>query len=269
MNAEICLHGLSDDDEPERMNTASTCLNLCVTAEHIEDDTTERAESCCEFQEFKEDEGEKIMEEKEEDEKEKEGDGVEKEEKPLEEHKKHPTLSSPEASKAPHEEVSLPEAIVQTDLFVVASPESTEVVETHAATSLIEPEVVEVAPVLSLVEILEVTLVTQEEVTPAVQEATVPKMVAQEVVREEALVVQEEASVVEEGAPVVEEQTPIVQETASLPLPAPPASTPLAIPSQQLVSHFDGVVLQIWKDQIVTRMLSQDAARDASLAADA
>ncbi|KAG9446884.1 hypothetical protein H6P81_013012 [Aristolochia fimbriata] len=86
MNVETCFHELSDDDESKWMYTASTsCFNLCVTAEHIEEDTAERDESC--FQKLQEGEDEKIMEKKEEDEKEKEGDGVEKEEKPHEQHK--------------------------------------------------------------------------------------------------------------------------------------------------------------------------------------
>ncbi|KAG9442228.1 hypothetical protein H6P81_018082 [Aristolochia fimbriata] len=57
--------------------------------------------------------------------------------------------------------------------------------------------------------------------------------------------------------------------TTSLTLPTLPASTSLATPSQQLLSHVGGVMLQVWRDQITPRMLSPDVVRDTSLAVDA
>ncbi|KAG9442015.1 hypothetical protein H6P81_017869 [Aristolochia fimbriata] len=66
----------------------------------------------------------------------------------------------------------------------------------------------------------DVTLAVQEAVTPAIREVVVQE------------VVQEEAPVVQEGAPAIQETF------TSLSLPAPPASTLLTTPSQQLLSHF-------------------------------
>ncbi|KAG9450321.1 hypothetical protein H6P81_010286 [Aristolochia fimbriata] len=87
--------------------------------------------------------------------------------------------SSPEVSEAPQEELSHPEATVQTDLCVVAAPEGTEVA----------PPVV------------------REDVAPSVQEAV-------EVVQEEAPVIQEQAPAIEEVVEVVQERAPVVQEAS-------------------------------------------------------
>ncbi|KAG9442344.1 hypothetical protein H6P81_018198 [Aristolochia fimbriata] len=171
--------------------------------------------------------------------------------------------SSPEVSEAPQEELSHPEATVQTYLCVVAAPEGTEVVETlkEVAPASIQLEaslIQDAAPP-----------VVREDVAPSVQEAV-------EVVQEEAPVIQEEAPTTEEVVEVVQERAPVVQEApvvqdtvTSLTLPAPPASTPLVTPSQQLLSYFKGMMLQISQDQITSRMLSPDVVRNSSLATDA
>ncbi|KAG9450402.1 hypothetical protein H6P81_010367 [Aristolochia fimbriata] len=160
--------------------------------------------------------------------------------------------------------------LVVEDLAEVA-PSSTQL-ETLPVQEVIPPIVQVVAEEATIEEEAPAPVLQEEASAPIVEEVVeieVPTVQEEaSVAQEEAPIVEEEASVVEEVAPV-EEQAPVVQETASLPLSTPPASASLATPSQQLVSHFEGVVLQIWKDQIVPHMLSKDVVWDASLAADA
>ncbi|KAG9450152.1 hypothetical protein H6P81_010117 [Aristolochia fimbriata] len=183
-------------------------------------------------------------------------------------------LSSPTAPEVAQEEVSPPEAIVQIDSYLVAALEGTEVAEDLAEVAPTQPEISPVQEVTPPVvqEVAEGATIEEEAPAPVVEEMVeIEVLTVQEeasVIQEEAPIVEEVPSVVEEVAPI-EEQAPVVQETASLPLSAPPALTSLATPSQQLLSHVEGVMLQVWKDQITPRMLSPDAVRDASLAVDA
>ncbi|KAG9442625.1 hypothetical protein H6P81_018479 [Aristolochia fimbriata] len=207
-------------------------------------------------------------------------------------------LSSPEAPEASQEEVSSPGAIAQTDSSVVAAPEGTEVVEdlVDVTPALTQPEalpVQEVAPSVVqeaaeeevVVEILQERAPTVEEEAPAVvvqEETPAPTEEAVEVLQERAPTVEEEApaAVVHEEtlAPAFREEVPAVETpvsaveiqdtTTPLTLSTPSASTSLT-PSQQLLSHVEGLMLQVWKDRIAPRMLSPDAVRDASLLADA
>ncbi|KAG9454216.1 hypothetical protein H6P81_007120 [Aristolochia fimbriata] len=213
-------------------------------------------------------------------------------------------LSSPEASGAPQEEVS---AVAQTDSSV-AVPEDTEVVEELAevvlsstqpealpvqevapfplvvqeaaeeatieeATPVLVLQEADVAPVPSIEAVVEVetppsaveasAIPTVEEVTEVVPPAEeVPVVLAVE----ETLVVEAPVPAIREEAraEVVQEETPAVEE-----VPVVSTLIPLDTPSQQLLSHVEGLMLQVWKDRITPCMLSSDAVRDTSLVADA
>ncbi|KAG9458425.1 hypothetical protein H6P81_002933 [Aristolochia fimbriata] len=198
--------------------------------------------------------------------------------------------------------VSTFESTEVVEVFVEVAPSSTQletlpiqevappVVQEAAEETTIEKEapspfLQEGAPTPSVEEVVEVealtvrekaSVVQEEAPTPAV-EAPVPAIEdVVEVVQEEIPVAVEEiAEVIPAVVGVAEvilaiEEDSIVQNTTTSPtLPTPPASISLATPSQQLLSHVEGVMLQAWKDQITHRMLSPDAVRDTSLAADA
>ncbi|KAG9446695.1 hypothetical protein H6P81_012823 [Aristolochia fimbriata] len=169
---------------------------------------------------------------------------VVQEEATTEEEAPTPVLQEAEAAPAPStEEVVGIEAPIHEAILVLEIQEEASIVQEEAPTSAVKAPAIE-----------EVVEIVQEEVPAAVAEVAEVVPAVEEVT---------------EVVPAVEE-VPIVQNmTTSLTLPTLPASTSLATPSQQLLSHVEGTMLQGWKDIITPRMLSTNAVRDTSLAADA
>ncbi|KAG9442318.1 hypothetical protein H6P81_018172 [Aristolochia fimbriata] len=197
---------------------------------------------------------------------------------------KDSSVAVPEGTEVVEELAGLAPVLIQPEALrvqeVVPSPPvvqeaaEEEVVETPAPTE----EVVGVeAPVqeeaILVLEVQEEASVVQEEVPTTVEEDVVPAVEdvlvvvpavedVLEVVEAPVPAIREEAraEVVQEETPAVEE-IPVVQEPSTL--------IPLETPSQQLLSHVEGLMLQVWKDRMASRMLSPNAVRDTSLVADA
>ncbi|KAG9441994.1 hypothetical protein H6P81_017848 [Aristolochia fimbriata] len=175
--------------------------------------------------------------------------------------------SSTQLETLPVQEVVPP--VVQKDVAPVIQEVAEEgaAIKVEALASVLQEEAP--APAAKEVVGVEAPVSVVREEAPAI-EAPVPAIEEMvEIIQEEVptVAVEEVVEVVQEEVPAVEEAS-IVQDTVtSLTLPAPPASTSLATPSQQLLSCFKDMMLQIWKDQITPRMLSPDVVRDLSLAA--
>ncbi|KAG9450645.1 hypothetical protein H6P81_010610 [Aristolochia fimbriata] len=157
------------------------------------------------------------------------------EEATTEEEAPAPVFQEAEATPSIEEVVEVEAPTVQEEaILVLEVQEEASIVQEEAPTSVVEAPAIE-----------EVIEIVQEEVPTAVAEVA-EVFLAVEEVAEVVLAVEEVADVV----PAVEE-VPIVHDTTtSLTLLTLRVSTSLATPSQQLLSHVEGVMLQVYTQKL-------------------